>query len=99
MATIYINDSRNPTTKYDTVNSHITEKWGRCGGASKTSSAMHNILDDARINTNDTFVDQGKTEVPLDEWNKEFTRNVEFIMANSDDATAVGNLKHYGFRP
>lgn len=99
MAAIYINDTRNRPTVYDAVKTRISETSRRCGGVSNTTKAMHEILDDACINTNDTFLENGEIEVSLEKWNKEFTRNVEFLMANSDNAVAVGNLKHFGFHP
>ena len=98
MATIYINEMNNRATKFDIIRNQISETWARTGGASATTTAMQNILEDACINTNHTFEDNGKTVVSLAEWDKEFTRNVEFIMCMSEDAVAVGNLKHYGFK-
>lgn len=87
-------------TKFDTVGRNIRETSARTNtGSSQVIKAMYAILDDAAVNTNHTFEDNGRTEVSLAEWDKEFTRNVEFCMANSDNAVAVGNLKHYGFKP
>lgn len=100
MTTIYITEANRPT-RYDTVTLDMRELAVRTRtGGSNTAKAMQAILDDACVNTNDTFAEQGKTEVGLEQWNKEFTRNVEFLMATGEhDSVAVGNLKHYGFRP
>jgi hypothetical protein len=86
-------------TKFDHVVNSIRETGARTNSGGAVQKAMYAILDDACVNTNHTFEDDGRTEVSLAEWDKVFTLNVEFLMANSDNATAVGNLKHFGFRP
>ena len=88
-------------TKFDIVTRDMTKTAARTRtGGSNTVRAMHALLDDACTNTNDTFAENGRTEVSLADWDREFTRNVEFLMACGDYcAVAVGNLKHYGFRP
>lgn len=99
MSGIYITSSS--MTKFDIVTRDIRDTAARTrAGCSNTVRAMHALLDDACINTNDTFEENGRTEVSLEDWNREFTRNVEFLMGAGDyDTVAVGNLKHYGFRP
>jgi hypothetical protein len=89
----------NASTKYEIVKADISALVSRTGGASMIHNTMHAMLDDACVNTNDTFAERGEAEVTLDAWNREFSRNVEFMMANCDNAIAVGNLKHYGFQP
>lgn len=99
MATIYINETNNYATRYDDARRAIARDFNG-SSASRTAWAMGDLLEDAKTNTNDTFNESGKTEVEREEWNKEFVRNVEFLMnAGEYDSLAVGNLKHYGFRP
>lgn len=99
MATIYINEGNNYATRYDDAQRAVARDFRDCP-ASRTAWAMGDLLEEAKTNTNATFNENGKTEVDREEWNKEFVRNVEFLMvAGTYDSLAVGNLKHYGFKP
>lgn len=98
MATIRINEANNYATRYDQAQRAVARDFN--GSASRTAWAMSGLLDDAKANTNYTFNENGKPEVDLAEWNKEFVRNVEFLMSSGAyDSVAVGNLKHHGFKP